>query len=81
LLQYVEWLGKKIFKILMGKQARKNHEDITHFKKKIRTGRAVQVVEHLPSKCEALSSNSSPAQKKRFFKMSILPLSTHILEW
>jgi hypothetical protein len=30
-----------------------------------RTGRVAQVVEHLPSKCEALSSNPRTSKKKK----------------
>jgi hypothetical protein len=30
-----------------------------------RTGRVAQVVEHLPSKCEALNSNPSTAKRKK----------------
>jgi hypothetical protein len=37
--------------------------------KKLWSGRVIQVVEHLPSKCEALGSNPSTAKKKENAKI------------
>jgi hypothetical protein len=45
----------------------RSYLESTHYKKKKKVGRVVQVVDHLPSKREALNSN--PQKKKKFTKL------------
>jgi hypothetical protein len=45
-------------------------------KEKERAGRVAQVVEHLPSKCEALSSNSSIVKKKKKDEVKIMQIKS-----
>jgi hypothetical protein len=46
----------------------RSYLESTHYKKKKKVGRVVQVVDHLPSKREALNSN--PQKKKKIYKAS-----------